>query len=121
MLYGQFPFHDPVPAALFRRISSGEFSIPPDFATSHPTVQLIQSLLVRDPQKRPTAQETLENLEDLIRFGGFLEDTDLQTVPVFQGLTYEDNYIPRSKYHTPQNPFPEVSGADAEQLLSNKK
>lgn len=46
---------------------------------SQPTVKLIQSLLVLDPQARLTASETLNKLEEIVRAGeAFLVDSDLQ-------------------------------------------
>lgn len=50
-----------------------------DITVSQPTVKLIQSLLVLDPQTRLTASATAERVEEIIRRGEtFLVDSDLQ-------------------------------------------
>jgi len=87
MIYGQFPFFDPSPHDLFRKIKAAEFTVPMEPYVSTPIVNIIKSLLYIDPKERLTASQVLEILRDYktFRFSGLVE-CDLQVVPTCSQL-----------------------------------
>jgi len=54
---GVFPFRSPIEWELYRKIIKGTFDFPPHVSIN--TRQMIEKLLVSDPQKRPTADLVL--------------------------------------------------------------
>jgi len=114
MLYGQFPFYDASPTELFRKIKLAEFNIPSEFIVSHNTVKLLQSLLVLDPSKRLTSEETLSKLRTIIRLEeSLLADSDVQVVP--DGVPTFDQDLPK---HSRKRTYAQISGADIELMLA---
>ncbi|OXA37054.1 Serine/threonine-protein kinase 40 [Folsomia candida] len=82
MLFGNFPFLDTSPTYLFRKIKQGHYEIPSDVIVTEPTVKIIRSLLLLDPQKRLTARKTLVLLKEIIHKEEILlSDVNLQVVP----------------------------------------
>jgi len=126
MLYGQFPFYDSSPTELFRKIKLADYTIPSELTVSQPTIKLIQSLLVLDPQTRLTATATVERLEGIIRAGEtFLVDSDLQVVPDFNfGQDFDDGKRTKHQICRPKHQicrpmsFPELNGSDIEMMLA---
>jgi serine/threonine protein kinase len=60
LLTGRFPFHDPNPTALFKRIKARRFSCPINESISHNARWLLHSLLRQNPSERPIAAEILQ-------------------------------------------------------------
>ncbi|CAG7834715.1 unnamed protein product [Allacma fusca] len=62
LLFGQFPFYDPSPSELFRKIKACEYTFPDMINVSPKSIQIIQGLLILDPKKRLTCHQVLEEL-----------------------------------------------------------
>lgn len=66
MIYGQFPFYDSVPSALFAKIKAVDYALPKETKVSETTQSLIKKLLVSNPKQRLTAREVQDMLETSI-------------------------------------------------------
>ncbi|OXA39793.1 Serine/threonine-protein kinase 40 [Folsomia candida] len=117
MLYGKFPFFDVNPYVLLKKVSSGEFSIPAvGFTVSEATIKLLKSLLVVDPQARPTASDAWTLLNDKISAEEELLEGP-QVVPTFSLADEDDeDYQRRIRVSQPVS-YPVMSDSAVETAL----
>ncbi|OXA45250.1 Serine/threonine-protein kinase 40 [Folsomia candida] len=110
MLYGKFPFFDVSPRELFKKVQGGVFDIPTvGFTVSVATIKLLKSLLVVDPQARPTASDIWTLLNNKISAEEALLEGP-QIVPTMD----DDDYQPRIRQSVS---FPVMSDAEVETAL----
>lgn len=82
MLFGQFPFYDSSPPQLFNKIRAADYTIPSDGRVSDGTKELIQRLIVLEPEMRLTASQVLDALSSIIAASRPLyRGEELQVVP----------------------------------------
>ncbi|CAM9423283.1 tribbles homolog 2-like [Lampetra fluviatilis] len=75
MLVGRYPFHDPAPSALFRKIRHGRYALPEWLSPAARC--LIGGLLRHEPSERATARDALQH--PWLRVGDAGSDTDTAT------------------------------------------
>ncbi|XP_034252924.1 probable serine/threonine-protein kinase MARK-A [Thrips palmi] len=112
MLFGQFPFYDSSPPQLFNKIRAADYTIPSDGRVSEGTKELIQRLIVLEPEMRLTASQVLDVLSTIISASRPLyRGEDLQVVPDCDGDEQdEEKAICKETQNTTQMSSDTVAG-----------
>jgi serine/threonine protein kinase len=101
MIYGQFPFYDSVPSALFAKIKAADYLMPKDTKVSESSQQLIKRLLTLNPKHRLTADQVLDILQTSIAH--WLSNSKyintLQVVPDLENPLHKDHHHHGHHHH----------------------
>ena len=93
LIIGKPPFETNNVKETYKRIKTGNYSFPENAVISEPAKDLIQSILVLDPRKRPTLDEIMKH--DFFNMGVSIPKTMQQsTLACPPSLTYIRQYIP---------------------------
>ena len=95
LIIGKPPFETNNVKETYKRIKMGNYSFPENAVISEPAKDLIQSILVLDPQKRPKLDEILKH--DFFNIGVSIPKTMQQsTLACPPSLNYIRQYIPNT-------------------------
>ena len=93
LIIGKPPFETNNVKETYKRIKTGNYSFPENAVISEPAKDLIQSILVLDPRKRPSLDEIMKH--DFFNMGVSIPKTMQQsTLACPPSLTYIRQYIP---------------------------
>uniref|UniRef100_A0A915E8Y7 Protein kinase domain-containing protein n=1 Tax=Ditylenchus dipsaci TaxID=166011 RepID=A0A915E8Y7_9BILA len=108
LLIGRYPFNDPNPTALFKRIKARRFSCPVSDGISHNARWLLYGLLRQSPSDRPTAAEILQSHWLKTEPEALPDGRECRSVPSkgMNGLTMSSQSVFSSSISGPREPQP---------------